>query len=322
VISRTVHSDTRPILLRGGQTLCQWVESGGSFERAFRLQRLQLRWAGFWFEHHAELTARQCAPASIPAELIFILGLWRSGSTVLHHLLADATGWATPRTWQCFRPADFLLSHAPRERQARRPMDEGNISTFSPQEDEFAALLLGEPSLYRAFIDPRRLNQLSVLLQHWRVSLDAGAPPLSARWETFLKGVSQQTPGPLILKSPNHTFRLPWLARRFPRAQFIWLTRPTPDVLASNKRMWTAMIERYGLWRVDGGMLNTFLEKAVRAHDEVFEWARETLPHRMHVVSFDRVMGDRAQAVTDLLASIGVPQFPNRRDCNGNSDSG
>jgi hypothetical protein len=44
-------------------------------------------------------------------------------------------------------------------------MDEGYIGTYSPQEDEFAALLLGEPSLYRAFIDPRRIDELTEMLE-------------------------------------------------------------------------------------------------------------------------------------------------------------
>jgi hypothetical protein len=41
----------------------------------------------------------------------------------------------------------------------------------------------------------------------------------------FLKAVIAQAPGPLLLKSPTHTFRLPWIAERFPDAQFIWLIR-------------------------------------------------------------------------------------------------
>jgi hypothetical protein len=306
-MSRIAQSGTKPFLLRGGRTLYRWIEAGGRFERAARLQRQQLRWAAYWFEQHEELTARQCKPKAVPSDLVFIVGLWRTGSTLLHHLLAEATGWATPRTWQCFRPADFLLSHAPRERESGRPMDEGRISTFSPQEDEFAALLLGEPSLYRAFIDPRRLDELTALLHQWQTPIEPDEPPLSPRWETFVKAVSQRASGPLILKSPNHTFRLPWLATRFARAKFIWLTRPTSDVLASNKRMWTAMIERYSLWHGDDRALDEFLDNAIRAHDEIFEWARGQLADRIHIVSFDSVMTEREPLLAHLVSSLALP---------------
>ena len=295
----------KPVLLPGGQGLLDWIESGGSVDRHLAFQSLRLGWAAFWFERYAEVTARRCATFALPSKMVFIVGLWRTGSTVLHRLLADATGWATPRTWQCFRPADFLLTPSPRGRQVARPMDEGLISTSSPQEDEFAALLIGEQSLYRAFIDPRRLNELTDLLNQWELSSDSPGRPLSDRWEVFLKAVSQGTPGPLLLKSPNHTFRLPWLARRFPESQFIWLTRSTQDVLASNWRMWSAMIQRYGLWQAESQLLEDFLEQAIRSHNEVFEWARSTLRDRIHIVAFDHVIGDESRVVSELLEKLG-----------------
>jgi hypothetical protein len=266
-----------------------------------------LRWSGFWFERYAAMTESKCASTALPSNPIFILGLWRTGSTVLHGLLTDATQWTTPRTWQCFRPADFLLAPPPPQRHVRRLTDDGYIGTFSPQEDEFASLLLGEASLYRAFIDPRRFDELADLLEQWREPLDTKVTPLSDRWETFLKAVSVQASGRLLLKSPNHTFRLPWLADRFPDAQFIWLTRPMPDVLTSNRRMWTAMIERYGLWHHNPAALDAFLRAAIRNHDELLGWARGALSERVHVVTFEEVIRDRGNLVCRLLRRLGTP---------------
>jgi hypothetical protein len=295
---------THPVPLLGGRALLRWIDSGGSFDRRASHHRLRLRWAAFWFEHHLKLTSSRCAGCELPSAMIFILGLWRSGTTALHHALEEATGWTTPRTWQCFRPADFPLSAEPRDLQSTRPMDEGSIGTFTPQEDEFAALLLGESSVYRAFLDPRRFEELIPLLREWREPLNPRLPPLSSRWEVFLKAVTQRKPGPLLLKSPNHSFRLPWLAQRFKAAQFIWLTRSKSDVMASNLRMWTAMIERYSLWRGDPRMLHQFLDDALTNHDDILDWAREAIPDRIHIFPFERVINDRASLVTDLLAKL------------------
>jgi hypothetical protein len=183
-------------------------------------------------------------------------------------------------------------------------MDEGYIGTHSPQEDEFAALLLGEPSLYRAFIDPRRIGELTGMLEQWQELLATEVEPLSNRWETFLKAVIAQAPGQLLLKSPNHTFRLPWLAKRFPDAQFVWLTRAAPDVLESNRRMWTAMIERYGLWSHESAALEAFLRNAIRNHDALLDWAQRTLSERVHVVTFDEVIHNRSNLVSRLLEKL------------------
>jgi hypothetical protein len=311
----TTHSDRqgRPVLFSGGDRLREWIKAGGSPARPAVLGGFRLHWSGFWFERYAATTALRCGNIALPRDPIFILGLWRTGSTVLHSLLADATQWTTPRTWQCFRPVYFLFAPSPRQRQVRRLTDDGHIGTFSPQEDEFAALLLGEPSLYRAFIDPRRLAELTNLLEQWREPLVTEAKPLSDRWETFLKAVVSRAPGRLLLKSPNHTFRLPWLANRFPDAHFIWLTRPMPDVLASNRRMWTAMIERYGLWRHDPAELEAFLRAAIRNHDELLDWARGALSERIQVVSFQEVVQDGANVVSKLLSRLGAGSLQGSR---------
>jgi hypothetical protein len=277
-------------MFNGGVRLREWIEAGGSPARHAALGKFRLRWSEFWFERHAAMTASRCAQIALPANPVFILGLWRTGSTVLHRLLAEATQWTTPRTWQCFRPADFLLAPPPPERRVRRLTDDGYIGTFSPQEDEFAALLLGEPSLYRTFIDPRRIDEAIGLLEKWREGPKTQVEPLSERWETFLKAVISHTPGRLLLKSPNHTFRLPWLAGKFPDAQFIWITRPVPDVLASNRRMWTAMMERYGCWHHSPATLEAFLRTAIRNHDELLDWARGALCGRIEIVTFQEVM--------------------------------
>jgi hypothetical protein len=182
-------------------------------------------------------------------------------------------------------------------------MDAGVIDTYSPQEDEFAALLLGENSTYRAFIDPRRFAELEALLDEWRASMVAGAGtvPLSSQWEVFLRAVLAHSPGRLLLKSPNHTFRIPWLAMRFPNARFIWLTRRTSDVLRSNRRMWTAMAERYGQWRLDPAALDRFLQHALVSHDEILDWARRNIPERLFVTTFDDVIGRASCLTADIL---------------------
>jgi len=293
-------ADCDPVLLSGGQKLFDWIMAGGKPDRSGPLMSLRLRWAAYWFERLSSLAARRCETVQLPTKIVFILGFWRSGTTLLHQELVEATGWATPRTWQCFNPADFLLRAPPRERSTARPMDSGIIGTFTPQEDEFAALLLGEESVYRAFIDPRRFTELEGLLHQWADSNPAAPPPLSSRWETFLKSISMLSPGPILLKSPNHTFRLPWLARRFPEASFIWLTRTREDVLRSNHRMWSAMIGRYALWHAQPGLLEGFLSTALKNHDEILEWARKTMPERLTVVPFDDVIENRLPLVRRL----------------------
>jgi hypothetical protein len=306
-VSQYGNSDTEsPQLLTGGHALRAWTEAGGRAERAPLLWHARLRWHAHWFERFAALSEQRTATQPLPADPLFIVGLWRTGSTLLHTKLSAAIGFSAPLTWQCFRPATFMLERPPKNQSERRPMDQTEVTTLSPQEDEFAALLLGESSLYRAFIDPRRLEELTPLLWAWTLELSGCAAPLSARWESFLKGVIQQRPGTLLVKSPNHTFRLPWLAGRFPSARFLWLSRERDAVATSNRRLWSDMVQRYGLWRIRPAALEMFLNQAFEAHDALIEWARANLRDRVRFLSFEQLVRDPDATVAEVIGELGL----------------
>jgi hypothetical protein len=185
-------------------------------------------------------------------------------------------------------------------------MDQTIVATRSPQEDEFAALLLGEPSVYRGFIDPRRLGDLNEYLWEWNRSPIGEGARLSASWESFIKGVLAQTPGRLLLKSPNHTFRLPWLCNRFPQAQIIWIIRERHAVVDSNRKLWSEMTKRYGLWHCAARPIDEFVEQSLRAHDALVEWARSLLGDRVTFVDFKELTQNTDTVVSRLIHDVGL----------------
>jgi hypothetical protein len=257
----------------GALQLAQWIRGGGRAERRSFGHSAKLAWHARWFELNWKSEERRLASLALPDDPVFILGLWRSGTTVLHELLAACTKWTTPQTWQCFHPSTCFLTKAPAtDAEVGRPMDQGRITSLGPQEDEFALLLLGEPSAYRAFIDPRRFDECAALL--W----PENQGPLP-RWQTFLRGIAA-TPGGsrVLLKSPGHSFRVPMLRAAFPRAKFIWAGRQTGEMLASNTRMWRAMIDQYAFWSCPEGALEAFLQQALRAGGGALERCLNEVP--------------------------------------------
>jgi hypothetical protein len=72
--------------------------------------------------------------------------------------------------------------------------------------------------------------------------------------------------------------------------------------------MWAAMIDRYSLWRGDLTMLEKFLQYGMLNHDELLDWGKTTIPDRIHVVPFERVMQDLATLVSELLSSLDHPK--------------
>src|SRR5947209_16325342 len=83
---------------------------------------------------------------------LFILGHWRSGTTLLHELLVQDPRHGYPDTLQCMGPCQHLVTGPLLRRYVnwilpeRRIMDNMAVGWGRPQEDEFALALLGAPS--------------------------------------------------------------------------------------------------------------------------------------------------------------------------------
>lgn len=287
--------------LYGARSLAQWIRGGGRPQRASLGYATLLKWHAYWFERNWTTQVERLGAATLPEDPVFILGLWRSGTTLLHELLAAATGWVTPQTWQCFNPSTCFLTAPPAPRTVGRPMDQGLIRSHGPQEDEFALLLLGEPSAYRGFIDPRRLRECGT-------QLGSPDPDPLTRWQMFIRGIAAGAATRVLLKSPNHSFRLPLLRARFPRAQFIWIGRHTGEVLASNAKMWRTMIDRYGLWSCPPREIEGFLEAMVIACTRVLgECVQATPRERLLWVDFEALRADPRAVLREVLEYLGVP---------------
>lgn len=267
---------TAPVTLLGGApSLARWILAGGRSPLAPAGWRMQLRWRAWWFERLARLQSKRIAVERPKRDPVLVLGFWRSGTTLLHERLAAMPNHQSPRTWQCFNPSTFVLTGTPKasRHEARRPMDDGRVSADSAQEDEFAILLQGAPSLYRGFIDPRRLDSLATELLEGPVGFS-----WQSDWLRFLAAVESNGGGRrLVLKSPNHALRLDVVERVFPNSLQVWIGRPLPSVWASNLRMWQAMFARYALWPCPEGVLTRFLARSL---DRYVRSLRMALEHR------------------------------------------
>ena len=98
---------------------------------------------------------------------VFLVGYWRSGTTLLHELLALDDCFAAPSTYQCFNPHRFLLTvhRAPGENRVVRPAGDMTVSPSSPQEEEFALLCMGAISPYEAFMFPGAFERFEMLMR-------------------------------------------------------------------------------------------------------------------------------------------------------------
>jgi omega-hydroxy-beta-dihydromenaquinone-9 sulfotransferase len=282
-----------PIVYPVGGTTFSWIKQGGRPDRGGWLHKFMFRWQSQWFDRNLALQSRLQDARPCRNDPVFILGLWRAGTTFLHDLLSSCPGMISPSTWQCMNASSFRLRTSPRCRTSvKRPMDGMTIDALSPQEDEFALLALGIPSVYRGFFDPRRLPELALWLDpdFWMDKAPIGWMEV---WLRFLNGIVENSSSRLILKSPGHTFRINAVTETFPDATYIWLVRDPTETFLSNRKMWLSMFKRYSLWNWDFSLLDEFLGQAL-------DFAAECLARATRLFSKDRLVVVPFERITSV----------------------
>ncbi|MDV6032636.1 MAG: sulfotransferase [Phycisphaera sp. RhM] len=192
------------------------------------------------------------ASAELHGPPVFIIGHWRSGTTLLHELLVLDERYSSPTTFQCFAPHHFLVTEWIFQKffgwliPGKRPMDNMAAGWERPQEDEFALMNLGLPSPYRHIAFPCEAPVDMNYLDFQDVSPSALRQWLDAL-RRFLLGVSTVTGRPLVIKSPTHTGRIAALAKEFPDARFIHVTRDPRALFPSTCRLWAGLAEAQGM---------------------------------------------------------------------------
>lgn len=169
---------------------------------------------------------------------VFVIGHWRSGTTLLHNLLAQDPQFNYPKMYEVVFPSHFLLTEnvigkltAPLVPQSR-PMDNVPAGWDVPQEEDIAMAILTCLSPYMMLAQPDR-NDL--VRPFWDLSL-LSEDELNFWKQEYLRFLKKVTYGDnrrLVLKSPVNTLRIPLLLEMFPDARFIYIYRNPFDVYNS-----------------------------------------------------------------------------------------
>jgi omega-hydroxy-beta-dihydromenaquinone-9 sulfotransferase len=253
--------------------------------------------------------------AVVPHAPVFVLGFWRSGTTLLHELFCCDPQFGFPSTYACLNPCHFLLSErwiGKHQRQTPRLMDDLRYSWSSPQEDEFALLALGGRSPYQALVVPSLMRDVSSLLD-----ANVAAPEDKDDWGAtltyFVKLLTIQQEKPLVLKSPAHGFRVLALRSLFPDAQYVIIDRNPYAVFASNLQLWKVLLDAYSLEKVEPEEIEEFVLAAYVLHEKAIAEGIRNMDdsRRFAFVRYEDLVAQPVEQMARIYSELGLQNMDN-----------
>jgi hypothetical protein len=264
-------------------------------------------WVRQYLKDHAEALAE---PVSQP---LFVVGLPRTGTTLLHNLLCQDSTRLAPLFWEVLQPAP-----APGRRDRRRQMAR-RLVTFldrwgAPQLKTVHSLDADAPEectclFFNTFVSPAYFlfGDVPSYIAWLRGPGRDLLPWAYEEYRIYLQVLQHQgRRAAWVLKSPVHAFALDALLHVFPDACVVQTHRDMNEVLPSACSLFAIM---QGLYSddVDGRRLGPAVAESLRMHlDSYADKARELDSSRVLDVSYRSLVADPAGTVRSIYHHFGL----------------
>jgi len=197
---------------------------------------------------------------------LFIIGHWRSGTTLLHNLLCQDPKTSYVTTYQTIFPNNlasklifqtFMKLAMPE----RRPADNMKLGVSLPQEDEFALSNMYHNSYYNFFYFPNNYKEFydkSINFKNLEVKEEK---EWCYYYDKLLKKayLDNDSKEQLILKNPVNTARIKLLLDLYPNAKFIYIYRNPITVFLSTQKFFRVILKTLMLQAVDNEFIDNMI---------------------------------------------------------------
>jgi len=253
---------------------------------------------------------------------VFIIGHWRSGTTLLHNLMSQDPQFGCLRMFEAIAPdcslatGRWLPSSLSRVMPRKRPMDNMEWPMDAPQEEEIPLAKISPYSGYLQFLFPTQSFQSFerfVLLKN----APRGARNEVARCLYRLMQIASIHEGGrrLLMKNPVNTARVSMLLELFPDARFIYLHRSPYDVFRSTKNLHRKILELTAL--------QPFTEETIEANvlaiyplllEQYFSDRERLAPNRLIEVGFSELEAAPMETVAKIYSQLELPGYATARE--------
>ena len=244
---------------------------------------------------------------------VFIIGHWRSGTSLLHNALSVDPQFGYVSYLQglfphCFRNS-IIASITRAFMPPTRPMDNMEIGTDSPQEEELALISQSGHSVYNMWISPDRQ------LECWRNYGLLDDPAVKRLWSSgymqLLRTATHHHAGKrLLLKNPANTVRIPYLLEKFPNAKFIYIYRNPYRVYESTIKLHRNVIRYFQLKDADPGERDGNIISIYRDMLDLYDSSRSLIPAgNLLEIRYEDFVEDKLSGLERVYAELELGEF-------------
>lgn len=250
---------------------------------------------------------------------LFVLGHWRSGTTLLHNLMTLDDRFTYPNLYQCIFPHHFLSTETAMAGLTswlvpkRRPMDNMEAGWKLPQEDELAMLLATTYSPYRnlAFQGHRERYQDYF-------DFKTAKPEEREEWKQamlrFMQKITLRSGKPIITKSPGHTFRIEILRELFPDAKFLYIHRHPYHVIRSTIHLRAVMFQTNALGRINLENHDELVYQAYEQCIQTYEQDKAQIPAgHLYEIKYENLEQSILTNMEKVYQELSLPDFEHVR---------
>ncbi len=189
---------------------------------------------------------------------IFIIGHWRSGTTFMHYLLGQDKNLAYVSTMETLDPSIFLAYEKMLNKivsnslPSKRPMDNLEMNSYLPYEEEYAIANLSPYSFYHAWYFPKKIEYYFKKYVLFEDVSETVISDWKKTYNYFLKKIAfKNKDKQIILKSLVNTAKIKHILEMFPNAKFIHLYRDPYYLYSSTWKLYESILPIFSFQKVD-----------------------------------------------------------------------
>jgi hypothetical protein len=253
----------------------------------------------------------------ITTQPVFIIGFWRSGTTLLHTLMCQDPKAAYVTTYQTVFP-HHILSHSwwfkPIIGQfwpTHRPFDDVKMGLDLPQEEEIALASLQAISFYNFLYFPKDFEKF----YEQELFLKGQDKDLTVKWKkVYLKLIKKSIINTkrerFISKNPSNMARIGHLLKMFPDAKFVFIYRDPYKTVESFYRFFDEVIPAVQIQASNSGL---DMERHVKVYTDMirhyFENKNLIPPSNLVEVRYEDFRKDPMTGLGHIYSSLGLSGF-------------